>query len=139
MPRYTYKRLDNDESVTLLMEMSEMTARQKVAQAAGERAAGDKGPFILIGDHVLARRDFRAELVNTRPAANYPMESDAAGVHPDQRVEAEAHSRSIGIPTHFTEDGAAVFTDPKHRKRYCEAIGMYDRNAGPGDPVPSNR
>jgi len=66
--------------------------------------------------------------------ATWPMHSYAAAVHPSQVPEAEAHARSIGIPTSFDKEGEAVFTDPKHRKRYCEAVGLYDRNGGYSDP-----
>ena len=63
------------------------------------------------------------------------MESDAAGVDVTQVNEAMAHSRSIGVPTDFNkETGAAIFTSKKHRKQYCEAIGLYDRNGGYSDP-----
>ena len=64
----------------------------------------------------------------------WPMYSDAAGVAPKQVQEARAHSVRIGIPTDFTSDGRAVFTSRLHRKRYCEAVGLYDRNAGFSDP-----
>ena len=64
----------------------------------------------------------------------WPVISAAAGVLPSQIDEAQAHSRQIGIPTDFTPDGDVVFTDAAHRKRYCQAIGLYDRNGGYGDP-----
>ena len=79
------------------------------------------------------RRDFRAEAGVHKPG-NWPMESDAAGVSPRQRKEAMEHAASIGIPTEFNQDGQAVFTSARHRKRYCEAIGLYDRNGGYSDP-----
>ena len=88
-----------------------------------------------IGYGRTAFRDIRAEhcgFVNT--PGNYPMESDAAGVGASQVKEAEAHSRAIGISTHFTSDGAAIFTSSMHRKRYCEAVGLFDRNGGYGEP-----
>ena len=64
----------------------------------------------------------------------WPMASDAAGVHPDQVKEAVAHSEAIGIPTQFDSEGRAIFTGPRHRKAYCEAIGLYDRNGGYSEP-----
>ena len=33
-----------------------------------------------------------------------------------------------------TRDGRAIFNSRAHRKRYCESIGMFDRNGGYGDP-----
>ena len=64
----------------------------------------------------------------------WPLKSEAAGVHPNQAAQAEAHSRKVGVPTEFTPDGRAVFTSARHRKAYCEQVGLYDRNAGPADP-----
>jgi hypothetical protein len=80
-------------------------------------------------------RDIAAEHRATIHAPRiWPMKSDAAGVHPDQAAEAEAHSRELGVPTEFNSEGQAVFTSARHRKRYCEAVGLYDRNGGPTDP-----
>ena len=67
-------------------------------------------------------------------AKNWPMYSDAAGVNPEQIPEATRHARNVGVPTDFTSDGRAIFTSPHHRKRYCEAHGLYDRNGGFNDP-----
>jgi hypothetical protein len=80
-------------------------------------------------------RDYQAEFAGKHTAGTWPMESDAAGVNPEQAKEAHAHSLKIGIPTQFnSETGAAIFTSRKHRKDYCQAIGLYDRNGGYGDP-----
>lgn len=68
----------------------------------------------------------------------WPMCSDAAGVHPDQVAEAQAAATGLGVPTEFTPDGRAVFRSPRHRKLYCEAVGLYDRNGGYGDPQRKN-
>jgi hypothetical protein len=65
--------------------------------------------------------------------------SDAAGVAPSQVKEATDHSRKIGIPTEFTPDGQAIFTSRSHRKRYLEAVGLFDRNGGYGDPQRQKR
>lgn len=79
-------------------------------------------------------RDFQAECAKTRPPGNWPMESDALGVAASQVAEAEAESRAMGIPTHFTKDGCAILTSPEHRRRYAEALGYFDRNGGYSDP-----
>ncbi len=87
-----------------------------------------------------AARDYAAEHGGFKHApGNWPMKSDAAGVHPDQAAEAQAHAESIGIPTQFIKDGRAVFTDAGHRKKYCEAVGLYDRNGGYSDPQRQRR
>ena len=70
----------------------------------------------------------------TEPGSMYPMCSDAAGINPDHRVEQMAADKKMGVETHYNREGQAVFTDKGHRKRYCEAHGMYDRNGSYGDP-----
>lgn len=72
-------------------------------------------------------------------AAGWPMTSNAMGVHPSQVRQAEEHSRRMGVPTHYTPTGEPILTSRSHRRRYAHAIGMYDRNAGYGDPAPRNR
>ena len=67
-------------------------------------------------------------------SANWPLESDALGVHPSQRKEAYEESVSVGVPTYYNERGQAVLESPAHRKRLCRALGIHDRNGGYGDP-----
>jgi hypothetical protein len=131
MPVYCYRKR-NGEVVTLTMSIGEMIERQAAAM-------GESEDIIELEDGSFARRDYKAEHANAPPPGNWPMECDASGVHPDQRREAEEHSRKIGVPTEFTEDGAAVYRSPAHRKAYLEKIGMFDRNAGYSDPVPEHR
>ncbi|MFA7279122.1 MAG: hypothetical protein WC100_03410 [Sterolibacterium sp.] len=84
-----------------------------------------------------AARDFIAEHANTvHVPANWPMCSDAAGVHPKQINEASAHAERIGIPTQFNSLGQAVFNSPQHRKKYCEHFKLFDKNGGFSDPQP---
>ncbi|OHB56127.1 MAG: hypothetical protein A2Y07_01250 [Planctomycetes bacterium GWF2_50_10] len=95
---------------------------------------------IILPDGGYGKRDFKAEhggFVNT-PGA-WPMYSDAAGVGEHQIPEAVEHARAIGIPTDFTSDGQAIFTSRAHRKRYCEAIGLFDRSGGYSDPQRCHR
>ena len=80
-------------------------------------------------------RDLRSEHCSTKDTpGNWPMKSDAAGVGAHQVKEAYDHSVKVGIPTEFTNDGRAIFTSRSHRKSYCQAIGLHDRNGGYGDP-----
>jgi hypothetical protein len=83
-----------------------------------------------------AERDIVAEQqtnsIYTHPG-NWPMKSDAAGVHPDQIPEAYAKSVKDGVPTQFTKDGQAIFTSRGHRARYIKTIGMIDRDGGYSD------
>ena len=79
-------------------------------------------------------RDYQAERGFHNPG-NWPMESNAAGVAASQAVEAMQEATKMGIPTEFNkETGDAIFTSRKHRKDYCRAIGLHDRNGGYSDP-----
>ena len=69
----------------------------------------------------------------------WPVHSTAMAVSPEQIPEAEAHARSIGIPTEFDEDGCPILRSQKHKKEYAEAIGFYDLNGGYSDPQPGNK
>lgn len=69
----------------------------------------------------------------------YPYLSDALGVAHDQVAEAHAESVRLGVPTEFTDDGRAVIRDRHHRKRLCEELGFFDRDAGYGDAQPTQR
>ena len=81
-----------------------------------------------------ATRNFAAEQAGAAaPCSTWPMRSDAAGVHPDQRQEATEQSVKDGVPTHFDGLGRAVFTTREHRRRYLRTIGLHDRNGGYGD------
>lgn len=86
------------------------------------------------------RRDFIAEHGQFKDTpGNWPMESDAAGINPDQIPEAMAYNERMGVPTQYNpETGAAIFTSREHRKRFCEISGLYDRNGGYGDQAPRN-
>lgn len=71
-------------------------------------------------------------------STGWPLHSDALGVNPDQRQEAYEESVRMGVPTHFDEEGCAILISRQHKRRYCEANGMFDRDAGYGDAAPKN-
>ena len=91
-------------------------------------------PELCPNDAFVLNRNYKAESGKLHKPGNWPMVSTAAGVSASQRKEAIKHSHEIGIPTDFNEEGDAVFTGRKHRKEYCEAIGLYDKDGGDGDP-----
>ncbi len=72
---------------------------------------------------------------NQSPGA-WPMESDAAGVNPEQIQEAMAADRAAGVPTEYNpRTGAVIWRDANHRKEHCrKVLGLRDRNGGYGDP-----
>jgi hypothetical protein len=98
-----------------------------------------EAPHRIVHEELVYERSYQDELAAPgRNCGLWPMYSDAAGCNPDQVPEMEAHSREIGIPTHFDSEGRAIFTSRKHRKKYCEAIGLFDRSGGYSDPQPQN-
>lgn len=71
------------------------------------------------------------------PAGNFPMASSAAGVYPSQIEEATHRSQNAGmVPVTFDREGDAIFTSRRHRKKYCESVGLFDKDGGIGDPMP---
>jgi len=124
MPIYCYKRMPDGESVELWLSVEEHDRLRK-------------GDTLTLNDGSVLIRDWKAEHGEPRNAGQWPMWSDAAGVSPTQVKEAYEHSVSIGVPTEFHPvTGQAKFESRSHRKKYLERIGMYDRNAGYGDPTP---
>ena len=98
-----------------------------------------KRPELCDNDGFVMQRDFNTEHPIQRSADKWPMASYAAGISPDEIPEMRKHDRAHGVPTDYTSDGDPIFTGPKHRKRYCQLHGLYDRNAGYSDPAPVNR
>lgn len=72
----------------------------------------------------------------SRPAATWPRVSTALGVAPEQVPEAMENDRRLGVPIEYTKDGDACFSSKGQEKRWCEANGYHQRNAGFGDATP---
>lgn len=88
-----------------------------------------------------AERDFRSERVQPSCGGGrgWPMESYAAGVHPDQIPEAVRAYKAKGVEAEFNpKTGDMKWNSRKHRARCLKAGGYYDRNAGYSDPAPQN-
>ena len=79
-----------------------------------------------------------AQHCKTPTPGGWPLESDAAGVHPDQAREYSDYLRAQGVPTEVLPNGNPVFTSQRHRARVCRAVGLYDRNASYGDAAPTH-
>ena len=103
------------------------------------------GPVYMVDGKEVSKREFEKESkiggilesgVMHTASTGWPMYSDALGVSPSQIKEAREESIRMGVPTDFTKDGRAILRDKGHRRKYAEANGMYDRNAGYGDPQP---
>jgi len=63
----------------------------------------------------------------------WPLHSEALAVHPEQIEEANEICRAKGVPTDHDADGCPILNDRDHRRRYCQAFGFFDRDAGYGD------
>lgn len=61
---------------------------------------------------------------------SWPRLSDAMGVNPNQREEAQRKSIEQGVPTEFTKDGRAVIRNNAHQRDLQRALGMVNNNAG---------
>jgi ssDNA-binding Zn-finger/Zn-ribbon topoisomerase 1 len=70
--------------------------------------------------------------------SNWPMESDALGVHPDQAREYAEYLKRSGVPTEVNSEGNPILTSRQHRRQLCEVTGHYDRDAGYGDKAPEH-
>jgi hypothetical protein len=130
MPIYCYKK-DTGEKIDIIMSCDEKEKQEFVHE--------DGRVSIKLPDESFAFKDIARQFESVRPRERsgcWPMHSDAAGVHVTQIKQAYEHSVKIGCKTEFDNEGRAIFTSPQHRKRYCRAIGLCDRNAGYSDPEP---
>ena len=81
------------------------------------------------------QRDMKAEQRGRRNVCDtYPFHSTAAGVAPSQVPEMMEFDRQHGVATTYNRDGEPEFRSPGHRRAYCKAHGLVDRNAGYSDP-----
>lgn len=129
MPVYCYTREDTGELVELVMTVAQKAKRERTDKSIRRR------------DGVVLRRDIGAEHSRAplvMPSGNWPQVSDALAVSPRQRREAHEHSVKIGVPTDYNRDGQPVWTDRAHKKRFGEATGFFDRDAGYGDAQPGS-
>lgn len=126
MPRYTFVA-ENGDIIDLQMSMAEHAKRVK-------------NDTIKLPDGRIAKTDWSAySFISTVPA-NYPMESDAMGVHPSQIKEHMEHLRKMGCgQVDHTPEGAVILRDKSQRRQVAHALGLFDRNSGYSDPAPIHR
>ncbi|MHB1950125.1 MAG: hypothetical protein ACYCQK_01470 [Acidiferrobacteraceae bacterium] len=62
------------------------------------------------------------------------LKSDAMGINPDQKIEAMKADEALGVKVEYDDAGRAIFRSKGQYKRYAEAHGFYDRNAGYSEP-----
>lgn len=122
MPFYVYVDDETGTKVELMMTVSEMMRRQR------------KDGTILHEGRRMRRSIASEHGSNDGCPGNWPLLSDAAGVHPTQCGAAYRESVSLGVPTRFHPDtGQAIFESRSHRRAFLRAKGMYDRSGGYGD------
>lgn len=125
MAAYEFKTEDG-EVVEVFMTYAEFDDRVKDGR-------------ISLDDGRIATTHFGGSCIKTYPSC-YPMESDAAGVHPAQARDQVEHLRKMGCGfVEHSKNGNPIFQDKAQRKKVCEALGLYDRRAGFGDPQPKHR
>jgi len=124
MPTYLYVDEEKDQEVSLVLTCSKKESLE----------IDSNGTIVYEGTTL--KRNLMKELGGfNHYAGAWPLHSVAAGVGPDQVQEATEHAKAIGVPTEFDKQtGDAIFIDKRHRKRYCEKRGLYDKNGGYGDP-----
>jgi hypothetical protein len=89
----------------------------------------DKCAFVM-------HRDFKADFGKQFHGDTYPYASAAMGASPGEIPELRKFDKEHGVVTNYNSECDPIFTSKSHRKKYCEAHGFYDRNAGYSDPVP---
>lgn len=122
MPTYCFGNKETGEMLEVVWSIGQMEAKTD-----GTSYKDDNG--------VVWQRDFGAEQgAGSSFSQNWPMRSDACGVHPSDADKAGKASAEMGVPTRFdSKTGQAIFESRNHRAKYMKARGFYDRNGGYGD------
>lgn len=53
---------------------------------------------------------------------------------PSEVAQEQALLASRGVRTEYNSDLEPIFTDARHRREHCRALGFRDRNGGYSDP-----
>jgi hypothetical protein len=126
MPMYEFTK-DSGEVVPMMLSFADFDKRVKNGK-------------ITLDDGEIASYSWDQHKLNSSYPSTYPMVSYSCGVHPAQVREHTEHLRAMGCGfVEHTKNGDVVFNDKAQRKKVCEALGMFDRNAGPSDPTPKYR
>ncbi len=108
------------------------------AEKEVEKSMADSdSPEMCPVDAFVMDRNYYAEQGKQLYGDIWPMASYAAGVSPEEVPEMVKFDKEKGVPTHYNSEGDPVFTSRSHRKRYCEAHHLFDRNGTDKDPLPA--
>jgi hypothetical protein len=77
----------------------------------------------------VARRDYQAEAVGVPPAAGWPIECIASGVHADDAGKLKKYLADRGVKTEITPNGNPVYRNASHRRKAFKARGLMDKAA----------
>ncbi len=121
MPMYEFTK-ESGEVVALSLSFAEFDKRVKDGK-------------IKLDDGETASYSWDQHKLTSTVPSTYPMVCTAAGVHPAQIKDQVEHLKKMGLGfIEHTSDGDPIFQDRNQRKRVCEALGLYDRSGGYGDP-----
>lgn len=122
MPTYCFGNKETGEVLEVVWSISQMEAKTNGTTYTDENGA-------------VWERDFGSEQGSgSSYSQNWPMKSDACGVHPSDVDKAGRASAQMGVPTRFDSNtGQAIFENRNHRAKYMKARGFHDRNGGYGD------
>ena len=129
MQKYRFKHDDSGEELTICSALDEY-ARLEIGDKIERTSKIDGSPYTM----TLIGKPPPPAL--KQPGATYPMWSDNAGINPEQIPEAMEADRANGFAgiEYHPQTGAVKFPDKATRKRYCESLGIYDRNGSHDDP-----
>ena len=89
----------------------------------------DKCAFVM-------NRNYQADFGKQYHADIYPYPSTALGVHPEEVKHRMKFDSDMGVPTVYNSEGDPIMLNATHRRKFCRAHGVHDRNASYSDPVP---
>ncbi len=118
MPSYSYKCPNCGISRVVIKPMSKSGTRVKCKCKA------------------TMNRNFQADFGKQYVGDIWPYPSAALGVHPEEVQHRMEFDRQMGVPTEYNSDGDPIMRNATHRRKFCRAHKVHDRNAGYSDPVP---
>ena len=132
---HVYTRTDNQQKIVVMLTYSENFARQ-YSNGSGQSMV------IMLADGVECFYDQQATIrkqnrlsgvAGVETAGNYPMASYAMGIDGDIS-DTVKFDEEHGVQTEYNEDHEPIFRSKKHRREYCRAHEVHDRNGGYSDP-----
>lgn len=103
----------------------------EITMSLADKAEREREGVLIDSDGTRLTRDVSAEHAPRRGnafcGANWPMQSDALGVQPDEIPSAMEDARRRGVNLNFTRDGRAILESPAHRRQAMRAYGYMDK------------